>query len=155
MEKDNGTYTDSDDDNLLVEEEVLCCVTRGLNPLFYYTENDKQYDLQPFTHYIDDKYLYISRNVANRYYRYSLVSARKKRMRIPLRMKDDNIVLARADLLTSDNQYLTRTKDVAKYLNHVTQQNNTKQHVSCCNTAAITTALTIMSTILIALVLNH
>ena len=65
----------SDDENVLHEEEVLCCCTRSLNPLFYYKENGKQYDLQPFMYYTDDKYLYIRHNVANRYYRYDLQEA--------------------------------------------------------------------------------
>ena len=148
--------TSSDEKYLLNEEEVTCCCTRGLNPLFYYKENDKQYDLQPFTHYFDGKYLYISRNIANRYYRYNLEEARRIPLRIPLRMSNGNIVFARADLLTVDNQYITQMKEVAQYLNHETQQHNhTKQHSSFCKTATITTALTVLSTVFIALVLNH
>ena len=148
--------TSSDEKYVLHEEEVTCCCTRGLNLLFHYKENDKQYDLQPFAHYFDGKYLYISRNIANRYYRYNLEEARRDRMRIPLRMSNGNIVFARADLLTVDNQYLTRTKEVAQYLNHETQQHNhAKQHSSFCNTATITTALTVLSTMLIAIILRH
>ena len=147
----------SEDENVLNEEEVmLISAYRLLNTLYYYTENDKQYDLQPSMYHIDDKYLYISRNLENRYYRYSLVSARRNKKRIPLRMKDGNIVLARADLLTADNQYLTRTKEVTQYLNRISQQqNHVKQHSSFCKSATMTTALTVLSTILIAIILRH
>lgn len=151
----------SEDENILKEEEVLLiCASRCLDTLYYYTENDKQYDLQRFMYYIDDKYLYISQNLENRYYRYNLECARRNKKRIPLRMMNGNIVLARADLLTADNQYLTRTKDIAQYLNQVTQQQNqpletTQQQQHGCKTAVITTTLALLSTILIALVLHR
>ena len=156
--EDNCT---SEDENILKEEEVTCCCTRGLNPLFYYKENDKQYDLQPFTHYFDGKYLYISRGIANRYYRYDLEEARRIPLRIPLRMSNGNIVLARADLLTADEQYFTQTKEVAQQPNHETQQPNqpletAQQQQGCgCKTVTITTALALLSTILIAVVLRR
>ena len=142
----------SDDENVLHEEEVLCCCTRSLNPLFYYKENGKRYDLQPFMYYTDDKYLYISRNVANRYYRYDLQEARRKRMRIPLRNEIGTIVLARADLLDGDNQYLTRRKDVSQELNRL---NQSMRHNSRRKIAVITTTIALLSTILIALVLHR
>ena len=160
--------TSSDEKYVLHEEEVTCCCTHGLNPLYYYTENDKQYYLQPFAHYFDGKYLYISRSIANRYFRYNLEEARRERLRIPLRMSNGNIVLARADLLRTDELYITQMKYITQQLNReydasretlrsleLSERETHQQEGYICKSATITTALTVLSTMLIALVLHH
>ena len=153
----------TDDDIVLKEDEIVCCSINRIPSLDHYFENDVLYGLPYGLYSIDGKHLYIRRNIPSRCYRIDLEEAQRKRMRIPLQVENGNIVYARADLLIKYYRIYSiaeMCRIFKQYEQEVQQQQNqpletAQQQQHGCKTAVITTALAILSTILIALVLHH
>ena len=102
MNKDNGTYTSSDEDEDTIQKPVDLPST-AKNILFY-IEHHTVYHFTPNTYYIDGKNLYVkSGYMTDLYYRYDLEE--NAGLRLPLRLKNGrSIVLAEADILRTDER---------------------------------------------------
>ena len=102
MNKDNGTYTSSDEDEDIIQKPVDLPST-AKNILFY-IEHHTVYHFTPNTYYIDGKNLYVkSGYMTDLYYRYDLEE--NAGLRLPLRLKNPrSTIFAEADILRTDER---------------------------------------------------